>query len=807
MNSLFRDIRYALRMVAKNPAITSIMILSLALGIGANSAIFSVVDAVLLRPMPFREPGRLFMVFESSSPNDAVGHFGVAPGNFLDWRKMNTVFEQIGAFDLPEYNLTGTDRPERVPGAAVSGGTLNLLGLQPELGREIQNVDDRPNADPVAMISHSLWQRRFAGDPLVIGRTIHLGPIPYTIIGVLPAGFTFPQEDIDVWVPLEQSINEKDMQWRDSHYLAVYGRLKSGVTLDQARSDMNRVAASLKQTYPNTNSGPGVYISSIQEDLVSDIRPALLTLLVSVGLVLLIACANVANLLLVRATGRAKEMSVRLALGARSSRLVRQMLTESVILSLAGGAAGLIVATWARQALLALRPVSLPSFNAIETDTRVLLFTLGLSLITGILFGLAPALRATSSDLSLALHGASRGATPHAGAHRLHNLLVAGEIAISLMLLIGATLLIKSFVQLRNENQGFRMDHTVTSRVSIPREKYVSDDQVFAFYDRLLENVRALPGVESVGMVSFLPLTGQNFDNTFDIVGRPVRPPSDPVYALVRFIDPQFFSVLQIPILRGRGIEARDRMGSARAVVISESMARKFWPGGNALGQHLLVYMGKDHSPWEVVGIVQDVRANIAAQPQPTMYFPCAQYPYRYMVLTVRTHSAPQSLVDSIRGVVTAIDPDQPLSQVRTLEEVLQRVLVPWRFSMTLLGAFAALALVLASAGIYGVISYAVGQRSAEIGIRIALGAQPRDVMRLILRQGMSVALAGIGVGIAASLYLTRFLVTQLYGVRSTDLLTFTIVPVALTLVALAASYFPARRATRVDPIVALRCE
>jgi putative ABC transport system permease protein len=807
MDSLWQDLRYAIRNLGKNPGFTLLVLLTLALGIGANSAIFSVVDAVLLRPLPYREAERLVSIAESDQANSWASRNAVAPGNFLDWREQNQVFEQMGAVSLPGYNLTGTDRPERLLGAATSAGMLHMLGLQPVLGREFGPADDREGAEPVVMISHSLWQRRFGGDPTLIGKTVCLNTIAHTVVGILPAGLQFPNEDVDLWVPIEQTITTKDMHWRNSHYLDVYARLKPGVTLAQARIEMNRVANALKRSYPDTNSGAGAILISLPEDVVGDIRPALLTLLVAVGFVLLIACANVANLLLVRATDREKEMSIRVALGAGSSRLMRQLLTESVVLSLAGGAAGLLVAGWGRHALLALRPIGLPRFNTMGTDGRVLLFTLGISVVAGILFGLVPALRAARSDLSLALRGTSRGATAGMGTHRLRNLFGAGEIAISLVLLVGAGLLIRSFVRLRNIELGFRTDHTVTARVSIPRDKYAQDTQVASFYDQLLDHVRALPGVEAAGTVSFLPLTGHNFDESFDVVGRPPRPPSDRTYALIRFADPEYFRVLQIPLLRGRGIEDHDRAGTPRAVVISESMARQYWPDTNPIGQHLKVYMGMDQSPWEVVGVVGDVRTKINTGPEPTLYFSYKQAPYRFMVLTVRTHANPIAMVEAIRGAVRSIDPDQPLSQVRTLDQLAEWTLVPWRFSMTLLASFAALALVFASAGIYGAVSYTVGQRTREIGIRMALGAQPGDVLRLILRQGMRVALAGIAVGLAGASYLTQFLVTQLYGVRPTDPLTFGAITLLLAGVVFAASYIPARRATRVDPMEALRYE
>jgi len=802
-----QDLRFGLRMLRKSLGFTVVAVLTLAVGIGANTAIFSVVNAVLLRPLPYPHPDRLVTVSESNLPNDAATRNAVAPGNFLDWRQRNDVFEQTVAVDFPGFTLTGSDRPERMLGAAVSAGTLHMLGLRPALGREFSAEDDRAGASRVVMLSYALWQRRFAGDRRVIGKTLRLGLTPYTIVGVLPRGLTFPDPDAALWVPLEQSLSPEDMHWRNSHYLDVYARLKPGVTLARARAEMNDIAAKLKRENPDTNSGAATFILPLQQDLTGDIRPALLTLLVAVGFVLLIACANVANLLLARAAARGKELTMRRALGARRWRLVRQLLTESVLLSLAGGAAGLVVAGWTRQALLALRPDSLPQFNTVETDGGVLLFTLTLSLATGILFGMAPAMRGAGQNLNLALQSAADNATTGKGSRRLRHAFVVAEIAISLVLLAGAGLTLRSFVRLLNSDLGFRTDHTVTARVNIPSDKYPDDAQVTTFCDRLLARVRSTPGVESAGMTSFLPLTGHNFDNSFDVVGRPPRPASDRQYALARFVDPQFFGVLGIPLLRGRGIEKLDRQGSPRAIVISESMARSLWPHGDPIGQHLLVYLGMDESPWQIVGVVGDVRSDIAASPEPTMYFPYAQMPYRFMVLAVRTHEQPAAMEESIRNTVRGLDADEPIYQVRTLAQLLDQTLVPWRFSMTLLGIFAGIALVLAAVGIYAVMAFSVTQRMHEIGLRVALGAQRRDVMRMILEQGTRLALLGAAIGVLAALALTRLMAGLLFGVTATDPVTFAAVALVLISVALAACYIPARRAMKVDPMVALRYE
>jgi len=808
LEQLWQDIRYGARMLRRSPGFTVVAILTLALGIGANTAIFSVADAVLLRPLPYAQPDRLVTISECNRPNDLSTRNEVAPGNFLDWRDRSQSFEKVAAVNLMGFSLTGDDRPERVLGAAVSRGLLQMLGLRPALGREMEPTDDQPGANPVVMLSYPLWQRRFSGDTGVIGKSIRLGITPYTVIGVLPAGYTFPESDVDLWVPLEQSITPHEMHWHSSHYLDVYARLKRGITLTQAREEMNRIAAQVKRENPDSNSGAATFVIPLQEDLAGEIRPALLTLLVAVGFVLLIACANVANLLLVRATVRGKELAIRLALGGGKWRVVRQMLTESLLLSVAGGCAGLLVAGWTRQALLALKPESLPQFNTIETDGRVLLFTLGISIATGLLFGLIPALRGTGLDLSPVLHSASRSATAGKSAQRLRKLFVAGEIAISLVLLVGAGLTIRSFLQLRGRALGFRADHTVTARISIPQDQYSQPNQVVSFYDSILERMRATPGVESAGVVSFLPLTGHNFDNSFDIVGRPPRSASNRTYALIRFIDPQYFQVLDIPLLSGRAIEAHDRPASSRSVVLSESMAKQYWPNANPIGQHLIVHMGEDqNTPWQVVGVVADVRTRIAAPPEPTMYMPYAQMPYRYMVLAVRTHGDAKAMVETIRATVRSIDPNQPVYQCRTLAELMDETLVPWRFSMTLLGVFAAIALLLAAAGTYGVTAYFVGHRTHEVGVRMALGARPGDVLWLVVGHGAKLALVGVIVGVIAGLALTRLMSSLLFGVSARDPLTFSVVALLLTVVALAACYIPARRAAKVDPIVALHYE
>jgi putative ABC transport system permease protein len=807
LETLANDIRFALRILRKSPGFTCVAILTLALGIGANTAIFSVVDAVLLRPLPYAQPDRLVTVTESERPFDLLSKNEVAPGNFVDWRARNRVFAEIGASHMAGYSITGEDRPERVQIANISAGMLHMLGLRPAMGREFNSSDDRNGAPRVLMLTDELWKSRYAADPNIVGKIIHLDTNPYTVVGVLPRGLVFPRDSAQIWVPLEQTITPADLHWYSSHYLEVYARLKPGVTVTQASQEMSRIAAQIKKEQPQSNSGAAALVIPLQEDLSGEIRPALLTLLAAVGFVLLIACANVANLFLVRAVGRSKELATRMALGAGKARLIRQMLTESVILSLAGGGAGLLVANWTRQLLLALSPNSLPQSNVIGTDSRVLLFTLLISVSTGLLFGIVPALSGTGVNLSLALHGTSRSATSGKSTQRLRNLLVAAEIAISLVLLTGAGLTIRSFLQLRNTNLGFRSDHTITARITIPKDKYSKEEQVVSFYDQVLERIHATAGVESAGLISYLPLTGNTFDNSFDIVGQQPRPESDRTYGQIRFVDPDYFGVLDIPLLSGRGFTAHDRLGSARSIVISETMANRFFPGANPVGQHLVIYLGKDETPWQVVGIVGDVRTEISSAAAPVMYLPYAQNPYRYMVLTIRTHANTGPILESVRATVNSIDPDLPVYQTRTLAELIDDSLDSWRFSMTLLCLFAAMALLLAAAGIYGVMAYLVEQRTHEVGVRMALGAQRSDVLRLVVGHGAKLALVGVLAGLVASFALTRLMSSLLVNVSATDPLTLSAVASLLLSVALAACYFPARRAASVEPVVALRNE
>jgi predicted permease len=807
LETLANDIRFALRILRKSPGFTCVAILTLALGIGANTAIFSVVDAVLLRPLPYTQPDRIVTVSESEHPFDLLSKNEVATGNFVDWRARNQVFAEIGAAHYPGYSITGEGSPERVQATDISAGMLRMLGLRPELGREFNSSDDRYGAPRVLMLTHELWKSRYGADPNIVGKTIHLDTNPYTVVGVLPPGLIFPVERAEVWIPLEQNISPTDMHWYSSHYLDVYARLKPGVTVTQANQEMSRIAAQIKKEQPESNSGGAALVIPLQEDLAGEIRPALLTLLAAVGFVLLIACANVANLFLVRAVGRSKELATRMALGAGKARLIRQMLTESVLLGLAGGCAGLLVANWTRQILLALSPKSLPHSNAIETDSRVLLFTFLISVSTGLLFGLVPALRGTGLNLSSALHGTSRSTTSGKSTQRLRNLLVVVEIAISLVLLTGAGLTMRSFLQLRNTNLGFRSDHAVTARISIPKDRYPKDEQVAAFYDQVLERIHATAGVESAGMISYLPLTGSAFDNSFDIVGQPPRPESDRTYSQIRFVDPDYFGVLGIPLLSGRGFTAHDRLGSARAIVLSEAMAHRFFPGTNPVGQQIIVHAGLDESPWQVVGIVGDVRTDISSTPEPTMYLPYPQFPYRYMVLAVRTHADTGSMLETIRNTVNSVDPDLPVYQMRTLAQLIDESLIPWRFSMTLLCFFAAMALLLAAAGIYGVMAYLVEQRTHEVGVRMALGAQRSDVVRLVVGHGAKLAVFGVLAGLVFSFALTRLMSSLLVNVSVTDPLTLGAVASLLLCVALAACYFPARRAASVEPVVALRNE
>jgi putative ABC transport system permease protein len=803
----WNDLRYAIRLQRKNPAFTIVAVIALALGIGANTAIFSVVNTVLLRPLPYKDPERLVMVWEEATkagyPQDTP-----TAANFIDWRDQNQTFEGMAAITDDSFNLTGAGDPERLEGQRVSTNLFPLLGVEPQIGRVFTAAEDQPGNERVVLLSYGLWQRRFGGDAGIVGKTLQLNGAGYTVVGVMPVRFQFPTPDDEAWVPI--AFSQEDAANRGRHYLRVVGRIKPNVTLAQAQADVSTIATRLQQLYPQTNTDLGAVITPLHEHLVGDIKPALLILLGAVGLVLLIACANVANLLLARAAVRQKEIAVRVALGARRSRLIRQFLTESVSLSLLGGLAGLAIAYVGLIILKSFIPENISQARAISIDYKVLGFTLLVSLATGLIFGLAPALQSIRFNQAETLKEGGRDAATGGSGKRLRSLLVMAEVAISLVLLIGAGLLINSFLRLRNVDPGFRAENLLTMRVVLPELKYERRVQRSAFYTDLVQRVQSLPGVRSAAVTTNLPLYRQGNSISISIEGRPEPPPGQESIIVTRIISPGYFDTMSIPVLKGRELTDQDTDDSPNVVVISESMARRYWPGEEAVGKRIA--LGRIQSPddWmQIVGVVKDVRQfELNADPKPQMYLTHRQYGFfDARDLVVKTDVDPASMASAVRKAVWEIDKDQPVSNIRTMETILADSIARQRFSMLLLAIFASVALVLAAVGIYGVMSYSVAQRTHEIGIRMALGAQTSAVLKLAVGYGLKLVIAGIAIGLVAAFALTRVMATLLFGVTATDPTTFTLISLLLVAVAAIASYIPARRATRVNPIIALRYE
>jgi putative ABC transport system permease protein len=803
----WNDLRYAIRLQRKNPGFTIVAVIALALGIGANTAIFSVVNTVLLRPLPYKDPERLVMVWEEATkagyPQDTP-----TAANFIDWRDQNQTFEGMAAITDESFNLTGSGEPERLEGQRVSTSLFPLLGVEPQVGRVFTAAEDQPGSERVVLLSYGLWQRRFGGDPGIVGKTLQLNGASYTVVGVMPARFQFPTPDDEAWVPI--AFTQEDAANRGRHYLRVVGRIKSGVTLPQAQADMSTIATRLQQQYPQTNTDLGAVITPLHEHLVGDIKPALLILLGAVGLVLLIACANVANLLLARAAVRQKEIAVRIALGARSSRLIRQFLTESVSLSILGGLVGLAIAYVGLIVFKSFIPENVSQARAISIDYKVLGFTLLVSVATGLIFGLAPAIQSVRFNQAETLKEGGRDAATGGSGKRLRSLLVMAEVAISLVLLIGAGLLINSFLRLRNVDPGFRAENLLTMKIVLPDLKYERRVQRSAFYTDLVQRVQSLPGVRSAAVTTNLPLYLQGNSISISIEGRPEPPPGQEPIMVTRIISPGYFDTMGIPLLKGRQLTDQDTDDTPNVVVISETMARRLWPGEDPVGKRIAI--GRIESPddWiQVVGVVKDVRQfELNAEPKPQMYLSHRQFGFfDARDLVVKTNVDPASMAGAVRKAVWEIDKDQPVSNIRTMETILADSIARQRFSMLLLAIFASVALVLAGVGIYGVMSYSVAQRTHEIGIRMALGAQTSAVLKLAVGYGLKLVLAGIGIGLVAALALTRVMSTLLFGVTATDPTTFTLISLLLIAVAAIASYIPARRATRVNPIIALRYE
>ena len=819
--TLLQDVRYGVRTMRRAPGFTLTAVLALALGIGANTAIFSVVNAVLLRPLPYDQPDRLMQVWHTPPQKSFPGMpiFTVSPANFLDWRTQNHSFEGMAAYGFGRYTITGSGHPETLRMVAATNGLLAILHAQPLLGRGFLDGEYESGHEHEVLLSYGLWRSYFAGNPDIVGKNIQLNGQTFTVVGVMGAEFDFPVSgDPDaraqMWKPMAWTDHERAV--RDNRNYGVIARLKDGVTWKQAQAELDAISNRLAQDYPNDDKGWGAIAIPMRDDLVSDVRPALLILLGAVALVLLIACANVANLMLARALSRRKEVAVRTALGATRRRLLQQALSETLLLAVAGGTLGLVFAHYGVILIVKFLAQRLPRSNEIALNGWVLAFTLGLSLLTGFAAGLLPALRMAKADLNEALKQGLGRTAVDSGGSRTRNVLVVSEVALSLMLLIGAGLLIRSLWVLQHVNPGFDPSRVVTMAVSVPPGKFAEPQQQIGYFGRVLERVRSLPGVQSAGLIDSLPLSGDGSHQPISVEGRPPAPMADLPEVDVRLISPGYMGAMHIPLLNGRDVDDSDVAGRPGAVLISESMAKSFWPNEDAVGKHLTLYFFPD-VPRVVVGVVADVKmtAMNETQPAPTLYFPLAQLsPVRGaawrsipMSLAVRTGSAPLSVLPAITGAIRETDGDVPLLNIRTMDDSVSASLSPERFAMLLLGAFAGLALLLAVVGIYSVMSYSVSRRTNEIGIRIALGASRGDVLLLVVRQAMLLALIGSAIGIAGALSLSRLMASELYGVRPTDPITFVTVAALLMLVSLAASYLPARRAMRVEPTAALRYE
>jgi putative ABC transport system permease protein len=795
-------------MLLATPRVTVAALLSLALGIGATAAIFTVVNAVILRPLPFVEPDRLVAVWETSPDNNRRW---VAPANFLDWRRDARSFSALAAYDQFSLNLTGRDRPERLRAASVSGNFWSLLGVQAFAGQTFTEAHDAPGAAPVAMLTHGGWQRLFGGDSSAIGRALILDGRPHTLVGVLPPTFDFLGPDIDVVTSADRAVPSsfpgtvRDItQNRDAHIIYVIGRLKPGVSVEQAQAEMTAIMGRLEQAYPMFNAGLGARVVALHEDVVADSRTALLLLLGAVGFLLLIACVNVANLLLARAVARQREMRIRVSLGARRARLVRQVLSETVLLGLIGGALGLLIATWGVQALMTLAPEGLPRATAIRVDATTLLVALLLSVATALLFGLAPALQATSSQLQQPMHAEGLRASEGRTQRRMQRALVVSELTLAQVLLAGAGLLIASFVNVQRVDLGFNPDRLLAVELTMPPGKYTDPERKLAFNRAVLEKMQALPGVQSAAATLTVPLRGA-INRGIRLLDRPEPPPGQQPNIDFMIVSPAYFRTLGIPLVAGRAFSEQDRSDTPGVAIVSQATARRYWPDGRALGQRVRFGSTKEA---EIIGVVGDVRQRDPARaPEPLLYIPLEQdaESWNFIAFALRVQGDAAALSAAVREAVLTVDPDQPVARIRTLDEISDTLLAGRRFNTILLGLFAAVALVLAAVGTYGVMAYSVTRRTREIGVRMALGARPADVLRMVLGQGGALVVIAIALGLAGGLATNRLLAQQLFEIGASDPLTLAAGAATLMTFALLACYIPARRATRIQPIEALR--
>jgi putative ABC transport system permease protein len=800
---MIADLKFALRTLAKMPSVALIAILTLGLGIGATTTVFSCVNAVLLRPFPYADPDRLVSV---GSDNAARGWrmTSVSFPNFTDWQAQASSFSGLAGHSGASFNMAGGDEPERLEGEAITWNMFGVLGLVPQLGRDFVAEDGRVGAPPVVILSAGLWERRFGADSSILNRAITLNGKPYTVVGVMPAPLRFP-DDAQLWVPLARSPTAQ----RGMNMMDVVGRLRDGVSVQAADAEIKGIAARLADQYPEENAGWSATVETLRDDYVGEYRAVLHLMLGAVAFVLLIACANVANLLLSRAAARHREMAIRAALGAGRRRIVRQLLTESVLLALGGAAVGIVIALWGLDLIVAAVPADKPFWMVFTIDGRVLAFTAATAVVTGILFGLAPAWQVTRADLHDSLKEGSRGAGTGAGRQRLRQTLVVAEVALSIVLLVGATLLIRSFLQLQRVDPGFDRRNILATTVVLAGTRYDSSRGRVVFFEELLPRLRSLPGVTAVATSQAPPLSGSSSTSTLTVEGQPAEP-GRPPEANWQAVTGNYVTLLGIPILHGRDLDDRDVRDSLLVAVINRTMAERFWPGQDPLGKRF--HFGgatETDSPWiTVVGVAGDVRhGGLGETPENQFYIAYSQAPYRGMVVLTRTVSDPGAMAAAVRREFRAVDPALPVFELQTMEDIHRSSLWEQRLYGAMFGSFAAVALVLAAVGLYGVIAYMVTLRTHEIGVRMALGAQRGDMLRMVIRSGITLTALGVAIGLAGAFAVTGLLRQFLFGVGSTDLVTFIGIPLLLTLVALVASWIPARRATRVDPMLALRYE
>lgn len=802
MDSLLQDLRYAVRRLARSPAFTFVAVLTLALGIGANTAVFSVVNAVLLRPLPFAQADQLDLV---QTTKEGLGTVPVAPPDFLQMQAETRAYEALAAYSLSFPSLTGEGDPVRLNGGAISASLFDLLGVGPVLGRTFAADENEPGRDRVALLGHSVWMERFGGDPGVIGRVIRLDGEPYEVVGVMPRGVDYP-DGREIWTPLTYDGTFRSDSSRLGHYLSVVGRRKSGVEAAAGASDIAAIAGRIEQAFPGMKDGFGGTATPLRDEIVGPVRTPLLLLLGAVGMVLLIACVNIANLLLARAVAREGELAVRTALGAERRRLVRQLLTESVVMGVIGGMAGLLLGVWGTEWLLQIQPEGMPRLDEVRVDRSVVGFTGLLAVMTGLLFGLVPAYQVTRGEIARTLRESGRSGSAGPGAARVRRILVVLQTALAVLLLAGAGLLMRSFAALSSIDPGFRAEGTLALDLSLPVAAYPEPERVRTFYATLEERLRALPGVESVGSTSAPPMSAYSRRSPLLIAGLPEPPADEDRIVNIRTVSPELLVTLRVPLIRGRGFQPTDDARAPRVALLTESAAARFFPGLDPVGMRV-ANASRGETQWaEVVGIVGDVRgSDLTREGEPGMYFSALQETGRQMSLVLRTTADPAAIVPAVRREIATLDPNLPLFNVRSLEAALGAAVARPRFYMLMLSIFAAAALVLCAVGIFGVMSFTVVQRTREIGVRIALGAAPQSVVRMVVGGALGLALAGVAIGLLTAAAGARLLSSLLFGVGPADPVTLGGVALLLTMVAAAAGYLPARRATRVDPAVALR--